>query len=130
MNKQRVQVFILIALVLLLMGCRQDNLRDVVGAPVVTSTSNYTLQDVRTAIIRAGSSLGWEMNPVTRGRIEASLYVRAHNAEVDIHYDKNQYSITYVNSANLKYRKGRIHSNYNGWITRLERTINNELIQL
>lgn len=130
MNKRLIQFFVLIALVLLLMGCRKDNLRDVEGAPVVTTSSNYSLQDVRNAIVRAGSSLGWQMQPTEPGHIEGSLFIRAHSAEIDIQYDKRQYSIYYANSVNLKYNNGRIHSNYNGWIVRLETAINNELIQL
>jgi hypothetical protein len=66
------------------------------------------------------------------GQIVGTLNVRSHTAVVDIPYSTKSYSITYSSSQNLKYDEaaGTIHSNYNGWIQRLENTIRSRISAL
>ncbi len=130
MNTRAIKIIGLMTLILLLMGCRTDRIRNIYEAPVVTTSGTHSMEDVRDAIVRGGSLLGWQVRPIEPGYIVATLFVRTHTASVDIRYDRNEYNITYADSDNLKYRDGKIHSNYNGWVVRLERSIDNELIQL
>lgn len=104
----------------------QAPVRDVTGA---TIDNSHSMEDVRTAIMRAGASRGWRMNPQEEGHILATLEVREHMAQVDIHYDETSYDIVYRDSVNLKYdeEEGTIHSNYNSWIDNLELDIHNNL---
>lgn len=74
-------------------------------------------------IRRAGAGLGWDMREVGPGLIRGTLNIRSHQAVVDIPYDARRFSIRYVSSQNLNYDGSVIHSNYNGWIQRLEREI-------
>ena len=53
--------------------------------------------------------------------------MRSHRATVNIYYNEKNYSILYKDSYNLDYRNGSIHRNYNNWIVKLSRTIQNEL---
>jgi hypothetical protein len=48
-------------------------------------------------------------------------------AKIDIMYDKTKYSIHYKDSKNLNYDGTNIHTNYNGWIQRLDQTIQAQL---
>jgi len=95
-------------------------------APIVAQKS-LSMNDVRTAIIRAGSGLGWTMAPEAPGRIKGTLNVRQHMAVVDITHDTKSYSIKYRDSQGLHAKDGTIHKNYNGWVQNLDKRIRNEL---
>lgn len=114
-------------LALVLVGCRSNPIYNVSGAPVTTSTRNYSMGDVRGAILQAGASLGWQMKIVRPGLIVGTLYVREHMATVEIPYDRRTYSILYRDSSNLDYDGANIHSNYNGWVQNLSNAINARL---
>lgn len=74
-------------------------------------------------IKRAGAGLGWAMEDVGPRLIRGTLDLRSHQAVVDIPYDRDSFSIQYAGSNNLNYDGATIHSNYNGWVQRLEQTI-------
>jgi hypothetical protein len=115
---------------LTMIGCRSNPIYTVADAPVVTSTRDYSTKDVRNAILQAGASLGWQMNDAQPGLIVGTLNVRDHMVQVDIPYDRRTYSILYRGSANMNYDGGNIHSNYTGWVQRLNAAINSRLSML
>lgn len=125
--KVRIWLTLVGILALVLVGCRTNPVYNVSGAPVITSTRSYKLNDVRNAIQQAGVSLGWQMKDVKPGLIIGTLYVRDHMAKVEIPYDRHTYSILYRDSDNLGYDGVNIHSNYNGWIQNLSAAINARL---
>src|SRR5688500_11022875 len=119
-------VGILIAVVALaLAGCATTQpVYNVQNAPVIPPPGkNLTMTEVNNAIMRAGSQLGWQMQPTGPGRISGRLALRTHLAVVDIEHDAKSYSIKYRDSTNLEARDGMIHRNYNGWIQNLEKAI-------
>lgn len=118
-------MFIMFAVVLL-GGCRTSPILNI-NNETIAINGKYTLKDVEKAIIRAGASLGWEMHPKEPGRVIGVLHLRDHMAKIDILYDKSKYSIHYLDSKNLKYDGHNIHSNYNGWIQRLNQNIQVQL---
>jgi hypothetical protein len=119
------------ACVIVLCGCTSAPIHTVNDSPVVVSGAKpVSLDDVRVAISRAGTRLGWQMVAVENGVINARLNLRAHAAAVDVRYSVKSYSIVYRDSTNLDYRGGQIHKNYNGWIQNLDREIRNELLLL
>ena len=125
-----INLFLLLILTSLASGCARTSLiQNVSNAPVTTVATGkkYTLTDVRDAIVRAGTSLGWQMQDVVPGHIVGTLYLRTHMAQVDIKYSTTAYSITYKDSSNLKYDGTKIHSNYNGWIQNLDKAIKIQL---
>ncbi len=125
--KLRALITLVGVLALVLVGCRTNPVYNVSGAPVTTSTRNYSMGDVRGAILQAGTSLGWQMKVVKPGLIVGTLYVRDHMAKVEIPYDRNTYSILYRDSSNLDYDGFNIHGNYNSWVQNLSAAINSRL---
>ena len=115
---------------LTMIGCRSNPVYTVTDAPVVTSTRDYSTKDVRNAILQAGASLDWQMNDAQPGLIVGTLNVRDHMVQVDIPYDRRTYSILYRNSMNMNYDGSNIHSNYTGWVQRLNAAINSRLSML
>ena len=110
-------------------GCMHcDPILNVSDAPV-TSASGKALTDdqVKSAIIRAGAALGWQMKEASAGKISATLLIRKHTAVIEIPHSPTSYSITYKSSVNLDEADGQIHKNYNGWIQNLTRGINAQL---
>ena len=115
---------------LLIVGCRSAPVYNVSSAPITASKANPTLSDVEKAITRAGVSLGWQMRSTKPGHVLGTLLLRTHRAVIDINYDTASYSITYKDSTDLNYDGTNIHSNYNGWIQRLDSAIRAQLSQI
>ena len=110
-------------------GCRTNPVQNIDDASIIID-DKHTVEDVKKAITRAGLSLGWQMKDAGPGHIVGKLLIREHMASVDIKYSKKKYSITYKDSANLNYDGATIHSNYNGWIQRLNQNIQAQLSTL
>ena len=125
--KNKILFPLVITLALVAVGCRTNPVYNLSGVPVTTSTRNYGMSDVRSAILQAGASLGWQMKTIKPGLIVGTLYVREHMAQVEIPYDRRSYSIIYQDSSNLDYDGANIHSNYNGWVQNLSKEINARL---
>jgi hypothetical protein len=84
--------------------------------------------DLARSIKGALANRGWKVIGTSRNVIKAELRVRRHMARIAIPYGKRQFSIKYLHSRNLSYRKGRggnatIHRNYNRWVRNLEKDI-------
>lgn len=110
-------------------GCmRCDPILNVSDAPVTSASGKaLTVDQVKSAVIRAGAALGWQMKEEGAGRITATLLIRKHTAVIEIPHSPTSYSITYKSSVNLDEADGQIHKNYNGWIQNLTRGINAQL---
>ena len=117
------------AIALLVVGCRIAPVYNVEQSQI-TASRPLSMSDVEQTIRQAGSSLGWQMVPKGPGSIEGTLLLRDHRAVVDIKYDTKTYSIKYKDSSNLQYDGTSIHSNYNGWVQRLDNTIRARLTGL
>jgi hypothetical protein len=114
-----------------LAACTTAPIQNVTSAAVV-STAGKTLSDeqVRAAIVRAGSALGWQIRDAGPGKLVGNISLRTHTAEVEIPYSTSNYSILYKSSTNLNESGGQIHKNYNGWIQNLHKGINTQLALL
>ena len=124
MKPYPVLVFFAALLFLTVASCRQAPIFDV-NEMALNASSTATMEDVESAIKRAGAGLGWRITTVSPGLLEARLPIRAHLAVTNIRFDTQTFSITYKDSTNLKYNaKNRtIHSNYVGWIQNLQNAI-------
>ena len=80
---------------------------------------------IEKGITRVLKRRGWRVGKKSKGKIMASIAVRSHRATIEITYNKENYSINYVDSQNLKYNeaKGTIHRNYNRWINNIDRDL-------
>ena len=129
MPRKAILVVGTIVATLLLGACRTAPVFNVEAQPIAVSNSSYTAEDVRKAIIRAGSRRGWVISDAGDGKLVGTLTVRDHQATVDVNYGEDTYDITYRDSQNLRYdaEMNKIHSNYNGWIQNLVTDISIEL---
>ncbi|MEA9390025.1 hypothetical protein SJI19_05575 [Acerihabitans sp. TG2] len=112
---------------LALAGCGSRTARIVnVDTPLAV---HYSADHVKQAILQAGMARQWVMTPVQPGVINGSLKARDHQANIQITYSPDSYSIHYVSSKNLLAdTKGNIHRNYNHWIANLNKDIQIRLI--
>lgn len=96
-------------------------------APVANITStvgmNHTQEQVKSAILKAGTQRKWIMNETAPGVIKARQQSRDHVAEVRINYSASSYSINYDSSQGLRAGGGKIHKNYNRWVRNLDKDI-------
>ncbi|HZO01689.1 MAG TPA: hypothetical protein VFB93_10850 [Burkholderiales bacterium] len=119
--------------VLVFAGCATTQpIHNVQNAPIILAPGkkSATMNQVSGAIMRAGTKLGWQMNPVAPGRLGGRLMLRSHVALIDVEHDTKTYSIKYRDSSNLDAKDGMIHRNYNGWIENLDKNIRAELAAL
>jgi hypothetical protein len=119
------------AATLVLAACQPMAIHNVADAPVSTSSGKAaSATQVRSAIITAGTALGWSIKDDGPGRLEGTLRLRDHAAVVEIPYSGSRYSITYKSSENLQAGDGKIHKNYNGWVQNLDRAIRAEISRI
>jgi hypothetical protein len=113
---------------LALAACTVVPIQNVDNAAVVSASGKtLTNEQVKSAIVRAGAALGWQMREAGPGKLIGNLNLRTHTAEIEIPYSPSSYSIIYKSSTNLNESNGQIHKNYNGWIQNLTRGINAQL---
>lgn len=127
MQLSKWMMLLVLAAVVGLAGCRSAPVMNVQEAPVTVVDGKASQEEVAKAIIRAGQSLGWQIKKASPGKMNGTLMVREHMANIEIAYNAKQYSITYKDSKNLNYDGTNIHSNYNGWIQNLNNRIQFEL---
>ena len=125
------KILLALGFALLVAGCTSRPIVNVTDAPVVVRAGSVINADqVRDAIVAAGTGLGWVMTPVSPGVINGRLFLRDHVANIEVRYTAKTYSITYKDSTNLNYRDGQIHKNYNSWIENLDRDIRAQLLKV
>ncbi len=124
MNKTALKLALPALALSLIVGCRSGLVYNVDDTAIMTyGDSTPSMQQVERAIVSAATSLGWNVKREGEGKILAVLQVRDHRAVTEITYDADSFSINYKDSINLNYDGTNIHSNYNGWIQRLENAI-------
>ncbi|MEO8346534.1 MAG: hypothetical protein ABI607_12650 [Betaproteobacteria bacterium] len=125
------KVVLALGMLLLIAGCTTRPIVNITDSPVIVRSGTVATADqVRDAIVAAGTGLGWVMTPVSPGLVSGRLSLRDHVAFIDVRYTARTFSITYKESTNLNYRDGQIHKNYNGWIENLDRDIRAQLLKL
>ena len=108
----------------LLAACSAAPIYNLKGSALTTASGKApTMQQVQSAILQAGTSLGWQMSNEKPGKMTGRLALRTHQAVVDIDYDTKQYNITYRDSVDLNAKDGMIHKNYNSWVQNLDNRI-------
>ncbi len=126
---KKYSIFLVFFMALTFYGCKLQPVKAIDNAPI-HGAGHHSAHDVEKIILRAGSDLGWGMKAVRPGVIMGTIYLRTHMAKIRIHYSRSHYSISYVDSTNLKYDGTNIHSGYNGWVSNLEKRIEAMLTEL
>lgn len=89
--------------------------------PVANQVSE---EKMKTVIINALQKREWTVQRLSPQLVQAEINVRnQYYAAVDIRYTRNSYAITYRDSRDLGYKDGKIHRNYNRWVSMLDRDI-------
>ncbi len=124
MGWRRLPLSAILTLLVLFGACsRTVPIYNVVNAPV-DPAADGNMDRVAQTITKAGTSLGWRIQPIRPGLMTGTILVRGrHLAVVDIPYDAKTFSITYKQSEKLLQRDNEIHKNYNKWIKALEHRI-------
>jgi hypothetical protein len=126
--RQAAKIAALVIAAAALAGCTTAPILNVNDNTVASATSrNLSNAEVRSAILRAGAALGWQMKDEGANMLVGTIHLRNHTAVVEIPYSSRAYSIKYRSSANLYEQNGTIHKNYNGWIQNLTKGINAQL---
>ena len=110
-------------------ACASIPILNVNDAQIATGKS-LQVNQVRQAIVTAGSALGWKIVDSKPGLLEGTLRLRDHTAVVEIPFTTGKYSIVFKSGVNLNEKDGQIHKNYNGWVQNLEKSINAALASL
>jgi len=120
-------LFAITAVAFLLTGCGAAPVKNVDSNIVPSNVQSA--EQVKQAIKRAGTGLGWMIKEVDSNTLQGTLMLRKHIAQITIPYSKSNYSLMYKTSENLNYNAEdkTIHKNYNGWIQNLDRAIQVQL---
>ncbi len=126
----RLVAILVAAAALAFAGCAgQQPIYNVQNAPIILPPGkSANMNQVATAILRAGTQLGWQLTQDAPGRMTGRIALRTHLAVVDIEHDTKSYTIKYRDSTNLNAADGMIHKNYNGWIQNLDKAIRSQLM--
>ncbi|MBE7636525.1 hypothetical protein GUA87_06680 [Sneathiella sp. P13V-1] len=81
------------------------------------------LSTVKDEIKMIGANRGWIFEDVKPGHMIGKVGTTKHNARVNLNYTETKFSISYLDSYNLKASNGIIHHRYNRWVELLERDL-------
>lgn len=99
-------------------ACSSKPVKDIQQTAPATSVHSAT--DMQKAIVGALNERGWLVQKIENNQVLAEITVRGrHHAEIAIPYDASQFQIQYRSSRGLGYKDGKIHRNYNKWVSLL-----------
>jgi hypothetical protein len=110
-------------------AARVENLEGV-AIPSRTDGTQFSLEEVRTLIMKGCAERLWEPEYQGESVITCSILVRGrHFVEVEIPFSETDYSILYLDSKEMDYdpKKQSIHRKYNGWVNNLRIMIDHQL---
>nr|WP_314561551.1 hypothetical protein [uncultured Pseudomonas sp.] len=88
------------------------------------ATAQVSEEKMKTVIVNALQKREWTVQRLSPQLVQAEITVRnQYYAAIDIRYTRNSYAITYRDSRELGYKDGKIHRNYNRWVSMLDRDI-------
>ncbi|TFY94402.1 hypothetical protein DYL61_09055 [Pseudomonas nabeulensis] len=90
----------------------------------LTADTQVSEEKMKTLIVNALQKRDWTVQRLSPQLVQAEITVRnQYYAAIDIRYTRNSYAITYRDSRDLGYKDGKIHRNYNRWVSMLDRDI-------
>ncbi|WP_438869071.1 hypothetical protein [Pseudomonas sp. L1(2025)] len=88
------------------------------------ATAQLSEENIKQVIVAALQKREWTVQRLSPHLVQAEITVRNQfHAEIDIRYTRTSYAITYRDSRDLGYKDGKIHRNYNRWVSMLDRDI-------
>jgi hypothetical protein len=131
----RFLLLLLIALLIFSIGCRRTAVAPGGGAPPSAVQANFTVEDMREAILKGCLDAGWQAAQIDANTIDATIVVRGkHTVVVSIPYTAESYAINYKSSINMAYKDKSdggvaIHGAYNRWVDNLHAAIEKQIAQ-
>lgn len=124
---KNIKLLLVGALGLGLVGC-------VTTKPIATINSSVPVglsyKQVESAILGSDDkNRGWVLRKEGKNLIGGKIINRGHSAQISIPFTTTGYSINYVTSQGLNSANGKIHSNYNRWVSNLNNDIQARLIR-
>lgn len=132
LNSKFLVLFSVVTLALALGACNK-RVSSIQNSESQSVPSNIkSAEQVKRAIVLAGSGLGWIIKDEGKGKLKGTIIVRSHQAVVSIPYSATEYSIIYESSTNLNYNpeNNSIHRNYNSWVQNLNQRIQAQLVAM
>ena len=115
-------------------ACKTTNFVDTPATKFTTLSGRASLDDVRKAIILAGTTRmwpdKWAFSSVGPGHLIATLKTRGHVVVLNIKYTESSYKITYKDSKEMLYDGKHIHRKYYTWVRNLENHIDEQLAKI
>ncbi|MEB0105559.1 hypothetical protein [Pseudomonas sp. MH9.3] len=88
------------------------------------ATPQLSEEKMKQVIVAALQKREWTVQRLSPQLVQADITVRGKfYAAIDIRYTRNSYAISYRDSRELGYKDGKIHRNYNRWVSMLDRDI-------
>ena len=88
------------------------------------ATPQLSEEKMKQVIVAALQKREWTVQRLSPQLVQADITVRGQfYAAIDIRYTRNSYAISYRDSRELGYKDGKIHRNYNRWVSMLDRDI-------
>lgn len=88
------------------------------------ASAQISEEKVKQVIVAALQKREWTVLRQSPQLVQAEITVRnQYYAAIDIRYTRNSYAINYRDSRDLGYKDGKIHRNYNRWVSMLDRDI-------
>lgn len=97
-----------------------------ITTPVI-STSEVTLDKVRSAIIRGGQAKNWQVVEENGQKLTLKYVKKVHVAACDVTYDTKSYTITINPMTTLIKGPNEVHPKYNQWVRNLDQQIQRQL---
>ena len=125
---RKISILVLLAAAISVSACGGRHILSYNDVPI--NIENSSENKIKKAILLAGARRGWNMKSKKDGLIIATYRRGKIMAKLKVNYSKESYSINYLDSENLKYNGETIHRRYNGYVKRLKKTIDKELLVL
>ena len=119
---------LLITLLVFSVGCRRTAVTPSGGPAAAEIQQNFTVQDMREAILKGCADKNWRAAETDAQTIEATMDHGRRSVVVSIPYTASSYTINYKSSVKMSYRSKSdggvaIHGAYNRWVKSLEQSI-------
>ncbi|WP_374439653.1 hypothetical protein [Pseudomonas panipatensis] len=121
-----IRALLLSTMLVLAAGCTSQPIQNIERP--LPADSNRTPVQVQAAIVESLSKLKWQVQRSSTDTIYAEITVRGrHHAEITIPFSSQNYAINYRSSSGLDEKNGKIHRNYNKWVSILDKNIQGKL---
>ncbi len=122
--KRSVVSLVLLCTSIILTGCHPRHLiYNVDHHPMPSHVEHMSQETIKNTIVQTAARRGWICHQAGYGKLVCHLKRRAHQATIEISYNRHEFSIHHVNSNKLKLKEDLIHPKYNKWIKLLEKEI-------